>query len=85
MDASPPLWTGLARSTAALVREAAAAFRAVEDVEERILSLVSSKGNLQLGGTVDVIDSISSEPIFNEAIDQRFITNLITLTYRVRG
>ncbi len=67
------------------VADSYATWQRLEDVEERVLNLVSSRGNLSLNGTVDVLDSIISEPIFNEALDQRFLTNLITVTYRVRA
>lgn len=62
-----------------------ATWERLEDVEERIISLVGSRGNLTLNGTVDVLDTIVSEPISDEAIDQRFLTNLITVTYRIRS
>lgn len=57
----------------------------IEDGEQQIISLVTSKGNLTLGGTVDALQEISSELVFfDETNDQRFLTNMITLGYMVR-
>ena len=61
------------------------ALERIEDGEQQIISLVTSKGNLTLGGTVDVLQEISSELVFfDETVDQRFLTNMITLGYAVR-
>ncbi len=57
----------------------------IEDGEHQIISLVTSKGNLTLGGTVDALQEISSELVFfDESVDRRFLTNMITLGYGVR-
>ena len=66
------------------VNDAYETWQRVEDIEKRILGLVVLKENISLGGQVDFLESVISEPIFDENINQRFIMNLITLSYRGR-
>jgi len=60
-------------------------WESIEDGENQIISLVTSVGNLTLGGTVDVLQEITSELVFLDLdLDHRFLTNLVTLGYAVR-
>lgn len=57
----------------------------VETVENEIINLIIDNKNLNLNGTVEILQSVSSEPVFfDENVDQRFITNRITCSYRVK-
>lgn len=57
----------------------------VETVENEIVNLIIANENLTLNGTVEILNSVASEPVFfDENIDQRFITNRITCSYRVK-
>ena len=56
----------------------------VEDIEKRILDLVIARENISLGGQVDFLESVISEPMSDERLDQGFLTNLVTLSYRGR-
>ncbi len=57
----------------------------LETVEYEILSLVTFVGNLNLNSTVEILNSVTSEPVFfDENVDQRFLTNRITCSYRVK-
>lgn len=57
----------------------------VETVENEIINLIIDNNNLNLNGTVELLNAVSSEPVFfDENVDQRFITNRIICSYRVR-
>lgn len=52
--------------------------------QREIITAVSS--NLQLDGAVLMLKSISGEMVdFDEAVEENFITNMLTLIYEVRG